>query len=414
MKKLWLLLLAATSLWGQETSENLPLILEFDPRWREARPHIEVAMYSGAASAGWSSLELYDFAYADFIDEDLKSDLIEGLGNRVRLGTESRYEVRWVFQRQQDRHALAFPKRSLRLRHRSLVGASVSQEALALVLRGNAPFAGQDLALGEVSFENWYYSELQFQSSFKIDTIPLSLGVAISAHHDLDDYRLQNGNLFTAANGSHLDLSGNYAVLEGNPGAAPVNGLGLAFSLASTERWGKHEVLVSAEDLGFAYLAQADYFAKDSAWRFEGVNVRNIFNVPESDVDGQADSLLATFGGERGSRFRLMPFQVKGEYRYHLQATGWTYLYGRAQYLRIPGYIPRVDLGVNWLSESKSQRVGLSLAYGGFTHFSAGVEYQWYISRHWRLDAQLSNAFGVVLPMWGGGTFGGLSLRYLW
>ena len=414
MKKLGLLLLLASGLWAQEEGENLPLILEFDPQWREARPHLETSFYSGAASAGWSSLDLYDFAYADFLDSEAKAELIGGAAGGLRLGAESVYDISWVFQRQQDRYALPFPKRSIRLRHRSLVGAEASEDALALLLNGNAPYAGRVLELGNLAYQAWYYSELQFQSSFKIDTIPLSLGVAVSAHHDLDHYRLEQGRLFTATDGRQIDLSGNYSILEGNPRAAPVNGLGLAFSLASVERWGRHEVALQVEDLGFAYLAQADYFSKDSAWSFDGVEVTNIFNVPASDVEGQGDSLLATFGGEGGSQWRVMPFQLRGEYRYHLQPSGWSYLFGRLHYMHIPGYLPRVDLGSQWTSENKSQHLGLSLAYGGFTHFSAALDYQWYISRHWRFNARVSNALGLALPGWGGGSFGGISLRYLW
>ena len=402
------LFLFSLPLLGQEDS-----LVEFDmaPNYKRlSRPFLDGFTEQGGASANWTSQQIYQFFYGDFIDDALKEELMANASNGLQLSSMANWEFRFCYEGHQKSKLMPFPTKSFYIFNRSYTTLSMSYDLTRLMLYGNRSTASSPQDIGAFNYQSWFFSGLGHQYTFLIDTIPLSVGVGLVAMHTLDRHNTGTASLTTASDGSQIDFNGAYDF--GQSGATSsygISGWGLAFNLATAEKRGNHELKLFANDLGFAYMPDWLQVSRDSSFSFSGLDAGSLFTFDRATFDGMIDSLTdGLVGGSREGTFQLLPFQLGLDYRYNLEEA---FVYVNFDYRNLPNYLARVagGYGYNW----ENLRLQGGLAYGGFNGFSMDLALNWKINRDWHLRGGMTNVFGLAIPTWSGGTLGSLGLRYI-
>ncbi len=284
---------------------------------------------------------------------------------------------------------------------------------MSLVLQGNKASAGTTLDLSDFAYEDWLYSGLQLQFSFLIDTVPVSIGAGIIVGHRHQSTLSQESTFFTTESGSEIRFDGsvNYNAAS-RPFAYGIAGVGLALDLATEERWGKHELKLNAQDLGFIVFSDGAGLEVDTNFSFTGINVSNLFNLQEGFFESSLDSTRTILGEPRTLNYtKVMPFMLQLEYDYHLSFASLKSIYLQGRYRYLPFYRPRVEVGGRWeLSEKMHLNTGLNL--GGFNNWGSSAEFYWQIKTLWQLGLGLSHVNTLAIQNLAGGSSAFFSLRY--
>lgn len=374
------------------------------------RPSLDLEYNLGLASPHWSTNQMFGLISGGFIDDATKNELYADAADGLRLGVEQGFEFRFVYKGHKQRKLLPLDKNSLVIFHRNYFAADLSGDLMKLGLFGNAPSAGELQTIGPSYYQSWNYSGLGFQFSFFIDTIPVSAGLSFVGVHTLEDYRINSGTLLSASNGSQIDFTGNYDFRFPDESNLSLDGIGLATEWRSVERFGKHYLSLDIKDLGFAYFQGLNAIQRDSAFSFRGLSAPDIFNIRDSLLSLQGDSLRGGLGGnELTNTWRLLPFRLSLDYRYRFNQGH--YVFGSFNYLYLPSYIPRFDAGYGHESRTDFS-YQLGFGYGGFNGFSISGGFNWRINRYWTARAHLSNILGATAPGLAGGSQVRLGVHY--
>jgi hypothetical protein len=376
----------------------------------ENRAFLDFETEQGGASRQWNSLQMTEFFYGTFIDDSEKLRLLENASDKLQLGSIQNWSFRFAYHGHKKRKLLPLTKRSFYLFNKSYSTLSLSPDLLQLILLGNKPTAGEAQDISDFNYQSWFYSGFGHQYAFLIDTIPVSIGVGLVAMHTLDDYQTGSAKVTTAPDGSQIDFSGNYDL--GNSGATQsygVTGWGLAINLESEESRGPHNLRIGAYDLGAVYMDEWQNITRDSSFTFQGINLGSLFTLTEESLTNLADSLAdGLVGATAAGQWRMLPLRLKMRYRYHFQKE--EYLYTEIDYLHLPNWFTRTEIGYG--REYTKWQYQAGLAYGGFNGISIGANIDWQLTRYWHLRGGLTNVLGVVTPGLSGGTFGHFGLRY--
>jgi hypothetical protein len=374
------------------------------------RPFLELYTEQGGASRNWSSQQMYQFFYGDFVDDAMKAKLMDRAQNGLQLASLQNWDIRLCYEGHQKSRLVPFPKQSLYLFSRSATVLNMSSDLTGLILYGNRSSRGIPQDIGDFNYQSWFYSGIGHQYTFLIDTIPLSVGLGLVAVHTHDDHQIGSAQMLTANDGSRIDFNGDYQF--GQSGATAtygVTGWGFALNLETAERYKEHEISLGVRDLGLAYLPDWLSIERDSSFSFSGVDAGRLFTLEQESFEQLIDSLgNGLVGGSRPGAWTVLPANAYLDYTYHLKEQS---LYFSFQYRYLPKYIPRFALGYGYSWESFRIRSGF--AYGGFNAFSWDLGMVWEVNNTWHLRGGLTNLFGLSLPTWSGGTVGDLGIRYI-
>lgn len=417
MKKSIILLLLGLglSLQAQTDTSQKDLNIQIPARFKYLqRPYLEMSTIQGGASKQWSTNQMLEFFYGDFVDDAEKAEMMSAASSEgLSLGSIQSWDFRLAFEREKTEPRkgpyLDMPQNAIFIYNRSYNSLKMSPDMLRLFLYGNRATAGEAQDISDFNYQSWFYSGIGYQYSFLIDTLPVSVGLSLVSMHTLDDHSTGQASLTTAPDGSHIDFAGAYHFGQsGATTAYSINGWGLALNLETHERFGNHEFSLAAYDLGAVNMPNWLQIDRDSSFSFEGINLGNLFNLSEGSFNNLIDSLSdGLLGGGRAGRWKMLPFRLQFNYRYHFQKQ---FAYADLEYLHLPNWFPRaaVGYGYRW----KKFKANTGLAYGGFNGLSWDLGLDWKITKHWQMQGGLSNLFGLALPGWSGGTIGNYRLRY--
>jgi hypothetical protein len=370
----------------------------------------------GAASKEFSSNQLVEIGTGNYLTESIKSDLIEAASSQLRLGYHQHLEIGYFERLNQP---LTYPekdfKQGLSIYQTAFSALDFNGSALALALRGNAPFAGQDLDLSGSTFEDWYYTGIKYHFSFNLNSRSRAfMGVGILAGHGHALYNFENTSLFTAEDGSFVELNGGYELQQANTTSSlGVAGLGVGLDFETTLKNGKHWLTLSAQEFGLMVWTQTESAKRDSSYRFEGIFIDNFESLSDSLLQAEGDAIIDDLLFNDGENYtRLTPFRVAARYSYQLDKKYFKSVFTEVNYRHLAGYSPQFQIGAN-AKTGQSDLLSCALAYGGFNELSFSVDYHLWFSKY-AITAGLTNAFGVVAPGLSGGTFGHLGLHYIW
>lgn len=375
------------------------------------RPFFDVFTEQGLASTQLSTAQLWTFFNSDFIDDSQKDQMMDRASKQgLNLGLVQTWEFRLCYEGHHQSRLKPFPKRSIFLFNRAYSSLGLSPDLSRLFLYGNRATAGVAQDIGGFDYESWFYSGIGHQFTFMVDTIPVSLGLSLVAVHTLDDHQTGSASLFTEPDGSAILFDGDYNFGQSGANSSfGITGWGLSLNLESAERYEQHELRLGIQDFGFAYMSRWREITRDSSFSFSGLDAGNLFTFNQARFDELQDSLeVGLTGGTKDGSWKLLPFKIQAEYRYHFKHQ---FVYTKISYLNIATFRPRLALGYAYCWDNFDLQSGL--AYGGFNGFSMDLDLRWRINRHYHLRAGLSNVFGLALPTWSGGTLGNFGCRYI-
>jgi len=408
-------LFSSVALYSQTDPSKVfgPEILTRPALGLSVRPYFEYLGMASAESSNLSTSLLLKLRTATTYDDALKNDILSNLESGFRIGSVQNNEFRFAYKGHKRRYLRPYAKQSIALFLRGQTSLAASEDMMNLLLNGNKATAGISQDLSDFAYEDWLYSGLQLQFSFLIDTVPVSVGTSLIVGHSHQSTRTGNTSLFTAESGSEIRFDGSidYNAVS-RPFTYGIAGVGLGIDLASEERWGKHELKLNAQDLGFITFSDGSGLEVDSSFSFTGINVSNLFALQEGFFESSLDSTTNVFGKPSNVNYtRILPFMLQLEYDYHISIASLKSLYVQGRYRYLPFYRPRVEIGARWeLTEKMHLNTGVNM--GGFNNWGLSTEYFWQIKTLWQLGLGVSHINTLAIQGLAGGSSAFISLRY--
>lgn len=307
------------------------------------------------------------------------------------------------------------------------VSAGLNSSATpGLVLRGNAPYAGETVSDENLFGTRTHVRELGIGTG--ISTGKLKLGFRLKFLQGLafDDLKQANYSLFTEEDGTFIDLVADYDLyrsINASPsGLFDFQGFGVGVDLGAVLKVNDNlSAGIAVNDLG-AIFWDAKRYNNQVDIRFEGINVVNLFQDSLSnEIERQVDSLqnlllpdstLENYTQVLGTTVRLHANYTLNEKSYlvgtFIYAPMTTNAYSRLPLLNV-GYYRML---------ANDLAVGANVYGGGTDLIGFGVMGGYTIRAGEKVKINLmiaaDNILGVALPSVGKGASlsGGLSVSY--
>lgn len=235
------------------------------------------------------------------------------------------------------------------------------------------------------------------------------------------DMNMSTGSLFTAFDGRYIDLDYDIRVLSSGGGAPKLGsfaGAGISADVFWKGYFKGPEITIQAmaNDLGAIWWNNDPVkFSGDTAIRFEGIEIDNIFSASDEAIGGDADSLFSIIGLTEETQ---ETFSQALPSRINISATKLfsndIYLTLGAQYMLNTPYKPLVFMQVAKAFTPQQFAVAVNAHAGGYGTFNAGVELSKSIGNMIHLRAGTNSLLGLVLPdtFTGLGAYGALHVTF--
>ncbi len=382
---------------------------------------------SNAVPLGFASR----FAVGGYVNPDKMAAYHEGLNDNNRLGAFQRMSIQLVpFVGLQKYATVNKQKVSVYYSSESVSGAKFTKDAFGLMMRGNTPFLGQEMKVG--NNEIWSLSQRKLKVKFWSWKKQMAWNVSLSQVVNYSHIRTQDLSLFSDLRGDSISFDGKISSQNTNYQPSGT-GWGLQFGLSKSfdfvrpngKRWSAN---FSLQDFGFVSIhnvktvSRGVLFDQNSLKPVEwtGTNTVNLkaVNLNYSDlragdwIDRQRDSVEAKLNfneiNQRGTI--LSPFEVvvglsrigKGIMMKHFTQNGY---FVNLSYRHVLGYVPRLEVGSRWFSKN-DVAIMPSVSLGGFDvmDINFSLQYKAYVELH------LYGMESFIAPSkWHGG---GLMLRF--
>lgn len=317
------------------------------------------------------------FLFPKFIDETIKNNAIDRLNDKNRFGFLFQTKIGATFfpdstwKAQQQAFEVYY-------KNQSIIGSEFHSDFFKLVFNGNAQFAGQtaNLSNSQFSILNFESFNLGYIKTFKRSGLAVNFGLVRGRTYT--DLNIENGGLFTAADGTQLNVNfnGNFEqssrfsnVLK----ATPSMGASFGFEFSKELPRGFNFDL-KAEDIGFInWNDKTDLIGRDTTFIFNGINVNDILDS-NKDLAFIGDSLLNKLRGPavKGSNMTALPafFQTRISKYF---ANKWNISFS-LNYRYFTGYslLKKIEIGKRF---NKGKYILLSIAQGGFGNFQTSLQF---------------------------------------
>ena len=271
------------------------------------------------------------------------------------------------------------------LTHKQLRSVAFSDDLYNLIFYGNKQFAGDFANFENTKFRSIDYQKLELGIIKKYNDnetkVDIYFGLNILKGQQIQALNIYKGSLFTAEDGSYIDLNTKISYLssdQSNKQITDFNGLGLScdafFSVEDIKS--KLTFTFASQDLGYISWAKKSYFTGvDTSIYFDGIQITNILNVAQENLHGMSKDSLMNILNENNDTvpFKVtipekLSFEVKKEWSGFINSAclGLCYIFDAGQ--PIPQFYALQTAQISkWLN------IGLIENYGGFSGFNAGL-----------------------------------------
>ena len=332
----------------------------------------ELSSNSNAVPSAFSNA----FLFPKFIDESLKQEAFGKLEPTNRFGAE--YSTQGEFSFYPDSTWKAGSQFiRISFAQKQLFALQFSEDLFHVVFGGNADYADRTANFDNFSYYGISYQTLKagFFKNIKTLTLGVSLGIARGLSHT--DLRAKSASLYTEPAGQYLDVafSGTYlesGIVNNQLHLTPSYGglVDLYFVVKPGKGW---NFIAEVQDLGFInWNERTSLSAKDTAFRFTGIQVEDLFHPGDSSIV-LSDTLLSSLKGDEvtGVSMQALPatFRLSAD----------RVIYGSwkagvsAQYRYIPGYTVQYGLSLS-KHFLNGMAVGVNAYYGGFGNLRTALQ----------------------------------------
>lgn len=392
---------------SRDTLPNLDSLLTYKPN-----PYVKADVQFGVLANKISTNKIFNFISTDFLEDQDKADLLSDIHHSLRYGYfreisfsyhQPGYQVLDIYKRGQG----------FGIANKYFNSGRLSKDLLNIMFYGNKPYAGQMLELGPSSYETWYYTNLDYYFDVELDTVPINMTVSIALGHDHLHYNARKADLYTDPDGAYLNTDLNYKLREKLGDAAPLEGLGVTIGAHTTYRFNKKwSADFSVEDFGIMRWNNGLVLDVDSTFKFRGFNFDNVFDINDSVRHRVEDNYRSTFLYKRkGGYVALTPFYAQLLIAKKTGKKGIPTIFAGLDYRLLAGYLPKLSAGAIFKT-GRQQRLTTSLSVGGFNMVSLNAAYALKLFRHWKLQLNIQNLDGLLVPVLPGGAVGYVGLQW--
>ncbi len=272
--------------------------------------------------------------------------------------------------------------------------ARFNRDVFELYFRGNKKYAGQTADIGDFEFKQLFYQQLYFTFghqvmnngdyiSFDKDRFEYSVGLSFNKGHKLLTIEAIDASLFTQQDGEYLDLDADLEIHTNDSAKndkIAFNGIGGSIDLYF--KWTDkkcRQLEFTAKNLGLiAWNNQSSYVAADTSFRFEGVDISDLFDFTDSVTNTISldSSLVEPYLTNRTKKSHntLLPALIKLKYSLPVKKIK-TIMSTEVGYLLYANCKPYIRQTFQYRINSVHS-VGLSLSYGGYSNFNVGLNYE--------------------------------------
>ncbi len=288
---------------------------------------------------------------------------------------------------------------------KQFLSADYSDDIFRLIFYGNSGMSGQQALISPFNylFLDYYQVKAAYLKALNPSLGPLEIsgGLALNFGQDYQHIDIENGYLFTAADGTFVDLdwvmqSFHSEVLEGRlmNGFGPSLDFGL--DLKASGMW--H---VALQDLGLMnWFNHAIAYKADTSIHWEGLEVNNPFTSGSIGINvANLDSAINLAGGHKsiGSKTILLPWQLNATYKNDIGSNGFSLL-GGISYIHLPAYQPMYYLIGNQSFLNGKMAAEISLSYGGFRRFDTGLRVAFSDKKQFQIAMGSNSISSFLLP----------------
>ncbi len=271
-----------------------------------------------------------------------------------------------------------------------------TKDMFNLIFHGNKPYAGQILSLNNTSFESLSYSyfELTLGGNYNVpkgrNSYWIDLGLIFG--HNFTSLNVPMASLFTAENGSYLDIIIKDGEMIYSDATNLENGIGGKLNLNYSYKSERTTLLVQAKNIGGVSWNAVKSYEIDTTLRFDGVDVSNIFEFSDSILN-RVTNIDSLVNKTTGRTFRMLPIDFNIFFK---KEFGKLVFDANARYRLFTNYLPYLRLGAYYKIAIFTP--GVTLAYGGYGFTQVGINTELNFFKKLKIILGTNNILGAVAP----------------
>ncbi|HQW22408.1 MAG TPA: DUF5723 family protein [Bacteroidia bacterium] len=341
-----------------------------------------------------------------FIDNGIKDVISNNLSSSNIFGTEFRYELN--YRRKVDT-LFGFSNAFFQVGFRDVFhyGGRFSADVFELFFRGNKNYAGKKAVLSDFQFQQFLYQQLYvtFGHTYKSgeNTFVHTIGLNFNKGQQFIFIEAPYATMYTSETGEYLDLDAEMEIHRNDSAKnnkMAFNGYGgsLDLSFKFTDKK-KRDLEFSVQNLGMiAWNNKSSYVSADTAFKFEGVDISELFDFTDSVTNTVAldSSLTDPYLTNRTTKSlnTMLPCQVRLTYSIPLEKYHTTIETGLG-YLLFANSKPMIWQNYQY-KFNRSNSLGVSVRYGGYSGFGIGMNYELKVSG-WKLQLRTDQLTGFIM-----------------
>jgi len=360
------------------------------------------ANYFAASNAITNKLA-QDYFLARFIDDNTKDGVSKNLKDRNYLNIEATGELSFTFRPDSVHRGLqAF----VALRQRNNVNINFPKDAFELFFRGNKNYAGQtaDISNTDVQFLSYWQLAFGLGNEYKLQSgkLYVAADVGISSGIKFLKVKSNTATIYTDPAGEFIDANLN-AVIQTNDSSSlgpPFNhGFGYSGDFYSEYVAENYIVRFSAENIGYMIWNRfSTQLAIDSAFHFDGVNVKDLFSFGDTVKSHVAfdSTYYYNFIRHREKKEIIMRLssKISASYSRYFHQKKLLASVG-ADLLNSTHTAGRFFAGGNYAIH-KSNQLGLLLGYNTDAGLQGGLSFVHLFPKHFKVEIGSSYLFTMI------------------
>ena len=377
----------------------------FSPVFTETNPGSSLgAGFDYGVNSSSVNIKFFNTFYrGDYIDDDLKQSVFDKTKDKNRLGFDLNYGLWYVHN--PDSVSGKSMSWFVSLRNRQHADALFTGDLFKTYFAGNKQFAGQTAQLGETRFNYINYRQLQLGMSFLSDKgeskVRFGAGLSFLKGEQNLNLFLSKGDVFTDADGQFIDLDMALEVRNSdnsNKKFFDLKGYGAALDLFLGIEKQKSIIRFELSDFGFIDWNQnAKSTHNDTALRFEGLRIDNLFDIGDSLVNSlDADSIKTDMGfiTENIDYSTPLPSMIHLGYTHKTKQN--LYINAGFAYRMAANYSPYIYIGTEHKFKSNFN-INTRFAWGGYGTYNIGLGLSKQFGKAFKVNLGTNNLEGLLI-----------------
>lgn len=315
-----------------------------------------------AASDAITNQFFNSFMLGKNIDTKQKDDVSSKLHSNNRIGYELNFSLNGIYHTPKFAYLAG-------IGHRELLDGKFTSALFETVFRGNKQFAGKEVALGPSYAHYLNYDYIYIGGAKSIKSTTLYAAIQLIRGGQLMQADWEKGNMYTESMGEYINLDVraklNYSSSDFSTFPS-TSGLGSAINLGVSHQTDKHAFNLELRDLGFIHWQNQQSFQIDSTYRYDGVEVNDLFNdnlLTSNTIDIDSISKNINIPKKANAQNIILPATLLANYQY--TATERLKLFLGVKHVFSTNTIPKVTFRLSYQLPKKWYVIP-AISYGGY------------------------------------------------